>query len=106
PQQTPTESLVPLAVRQKLRSVAGEVAKTGRAELVERMTAALTGLGDDPKELERRGWEKSVASAKPSRSTSAAAAGKLEREIAPMVAELDALQEPRRSELARWIIEL
>src|SRR6185436_6478085 len=41
-----------------------------------------------------------------SRSTSAAAAGKLEREIAPMVAELDALQEPRRSELARWILEL
>src|SRR5262245_43317030 len=101
----PADPLAPLAVRLKLRGTAGEVAKAGEPELVTRMTAVLAALGDEPKELERLGktWEKSAAGAKPSRSTRVAAAGKLERDLAPLVETLAGQTEPRKSELARWI---
>jgi hypothetical protein len=104
----PSEPLVELGLRLKLRSTAGEIAKTGRRDLVERMTAVLAGLGDPAKDLERLAgtWEKSAASAKPTRSTRTTAAGKLERDVDSLAGRLADTQEPRRSELARWILEL
>lgn len=95
-------------MRQKLRAAASEIAKTGDMELVGRMRAALLALGDEEKELEKLAhtWEKSAASAKPVRAARTAAAGKLRRELAPLVARLPREEEPRRSELARWIVVL
>src|SRR5688572_7212317 len=102
------EPLVELPLRLKLRSTAGEIAKTGQRELVERMTAVLAGLGDDAEDLERlaRTWEKSAAGAKPTRSTRTTAAGKLKRDIDALAERLAVVPEPRRGELARWILEL
>src|SRR5262249_49770671 len=66
------------------------------------------GLGDDAKELEKlaRGWEKTAESAKPSHAGRVATAGKLQHEVAPLVAQLSKESDARRAELARWIVEL
>lgn len=109
-QQSPVPAgpLAAPAVFQKLRSTTSDIAKTGQLRLVQRMTAVLAGLGDDPEDLERlaRGWEKSVSNAKPTRSTGTSAASKLRRELMPLVEQLASVDGPRRSELARWILEL
>src|SRR5262245_11606037 len=103
-----SDPLVDLPLRLKLRSTAGEIAKTGQRELVERMKAVLAGLGDDGKDRERLAptWAKSAAGAKPSRSTHTAAAGKLKRDVESLAERLAAVPEPRQDELARWILEL
>lgn len=104
----PSEPIADLPLRLKLRSAASEIAKTGQLGLVQRMTAVLTGLGEDEKELARLAgaWEKSAKGAKPSRSTRAAAANKLKRELEPLVEQLASTPAARRAELARWILEL
>ena len=95
-------------LRQRLRSLGGEIAKAGEIEPLERLRTVLVGLGDDEKHLERveRDWERIALGAKATRSTRTAAASKLRRELEPLVEQLAAEAEPRRSALARWILEL
>ncbi len=104
----PPEPLVAAPQRQKLRTLASEVARTGELELVERLRDVLLGLGDEPDDLARlmRDWERIALSAKSGRSTRAALANKLRRELEVLVEQLGAESEPRRSELARWILAL
>jgi hypothetical protein len=106
--QEPEPPLAPLPVRQKLRTLTSEIARSGEPGPIERMRAVLAALGDEAEDLERlaRGWERTLAGAKPGRSTRTAAAGRLRRELAPLVQQLEREAEPRRSELARWILEL
>lgn len=100
--------LVAPPVRQRLRTLASDVARTGDLELVERMRAVLAGLGDGAAQLERleRDANRIALNAKPGRSTRAAVAGKLRRELAPLVEQLAREDEPRKSALARWILAL
>ncbi len=104
----PSVELAALPVRQKLRTLTSDIARTGELDLVERMRAVLAGLGDEPAHLERleRDWNRIALSAKPGRSTRTAAASKLRRELEPLVEQLATEVEPRRSELARWILAL
>jgi hypothetical protein len=109
PQSAPAPApLVDAPTLQRLHAATAEIAKTGEAELVERMRKVLEGLGDEPKVLEKqaRTWEKSVASAKPGRTTQSGAASRLRREVGFLVAQLPKLDEARRVELARGIVAL
>lgn len=108
-QTTPsTTELAPAPLRTKWRSVGSEVAKTGEPELVERLRAFLAALGDEERELERlgRSWQRTLESAKPSRTTRASAARRIERELPELAKTLPALDETRRAELARWILRI
>jgi hypothetical protein len=90
PQQAALEPLVELQARLKLRTAAGEIAKTGERELLSRLRDVLSSLGDEERELERlqRGWEKTLASAKPGRTTRSSAASKLRKALEPVVDQL------------------
>lgn len=101
-------ALVELPQRLGLRTLTSAVARSGALELVERMRTVLAGLGDDPQYLERqsREWERIAVNAKANPSRRATAASLLRRELEGLV-ELQATEsEPRRSELARWILAL
>lgn len=100
-----TEALVAPALRAKLRLATGDIAKTGDAELVERMRAILAELGDPEDELTRSAedWERSLLKPRSQRSARTAAANRLRRELAPLLAELEPLSEPRRTALARCL---
>jgi hypothetical protein len=100
--------LLPLAGRLKFRTLTTEIAKTGASELVDGMQLALAALGDENAELERlrEGWEKALASARPSRSLRPALANKLEREVAGLVQDLGRRDESARAALAEVILQL
>jgi hypothetical protein len=99
------EALVAPALRVKLRLATSDIAKTGDAELVERMRAILAELGDSQDELTRSAeeWERLLLKPRPQRSVRTAAANRLRRELAPLLAELAQLSGPRRTALARCL---
>jgi cysteine-rich secretory family protein len=106
-QQPGAESapLADAAVRAKLRLATGEVAKTGDAALVERLRSILVTLGDSEAELEgsQREWDRLVARPRTQRSVRTASARRLQRELAPLAAQLATEEEPRRTQLA-WAL--
>jgi hypothetical protein len=110
PQDTraPAAELLPLAERVKLRTLAGEIARCGDVDLIARMRAVLARLGDAPDELEdlEDGWQRSAASARPSRSLRPALANKLRKSVEPLAERLATTDEPAKSALARALLAL
>lgn len=106
--KTDVPALASASVRTRLRGITADIAKAGDADSVARMRVVLEALGDDAKELDRFAatWNKMVAASKSSESARKGVAEKLQREIKPLSDTLRALDESRRVELARWILEL
>jgi len=100
--------LAPLVERQKLRTLASDLARAGEAEAVETLRAVLAALGDEEAELARlaEGWERALASARPSGTSRAALASRLRRLLAPLVARLAEEEGARRTALARALLLL
>ena len=103
-----TDPLAEPSQRAKLRTLGSDVARTGELDLVHRMGQILAGLGEEEAQVQRlaRDWERLALAAKPGRSTRAATASKVRRELEPLVAQLPHEPEPRRSQLAHWILAL
>jgi len=100
--------LVPQPERLQWRTLAGEAARAGEAELVGELTLLLERLGDDPAELarQREAWERTLAGSKLRRDARTSLARRIQRELPGLVAELAHLEGDRRLALARCIVAL